>query len=201
MAKSTTRVTYDDIDVYGREDSTQAVFEYTDDLAVSNALICWLTSKIGDYIYQPQLGGILDRTLFKRMTQGRTNALREYFINAIESNFGGVISVENVIVDPDAEFQRYNIEISYRSLITGELNLVDFVTRPPVDVNSEEPVSVPYIGQNLDNFVKLKLPLMQGVIFKKDDITEKWNWGVYVLENLQETDYNFDYLFNLTKGP
>lgn len=194
------RIKYADIDLYGREDASGAIREYADDLAVSNAMVNWLTSKIGDYIYDPLLGGVLDQSLFKLMTQGKTEAIHDYFYNVITQNFGGVMTIDKIVVNPDFENLTYEIEISYVSTLTNEVNLVQFSTRPPQSKGFEDFTEVPYVNTNLTNFVNMKLPLLPGVMIVKDDTTGIWTWGPYRLVNLREEDPNFMTLLRLTRG-
>lgn len=194
------RIKYSDIDLYGREDAAGAIREYTDDLAVSNALVNWLTSKIGDYIYEPMLGGVLDQSLFKLMTQNKTEAVHNYFYDVISKNFGGVLVIDKIVVNPDFENYIYEIEVSYISKLTNEVNLVQFSTKPPQGKGFEDFTEVSYVDTNLLNFVKMKMPLLPGVMIVKDATTDVYTWGPYRLINLREEDPNFMTLLRLTRG-
>ena len=53
-----------DFDVYGRSSNTGGALIHKDDFAISNAIIFFLTSAKGDYLYSPNKGGVLSQLLF-----------------------------------------------------------------------------------------------------------------------------------------
>lgn len=198
-----TQVTFSDLDYQGREDATSAILVYEgvdQDKAVSNSMIAWLSSKAGDYIYQPTVGGPLDVIIMKLITQDKTEEVRNYFQNILDSNYGGVLEVDTIIVEPDITERQFNIEISYRSLLTNNNNLVLFSTKAPQGSNIPEFSDVPYIGQNLLNFVEQKLPVLPGVMMTFDEVNSVYQWGPYRFINLKNTDSNFNTILRLTQG-
>lgn len=195
MADTQTKI--QDIDIYGRSDAAGNPILHEQDLAVSNALVSWFTSKAGDYIYRPDLGGVLDRSVFKLMTADRNAALKKFFTDEINANFGGVLNLINVTVTPDSTARLYTIEISYISLLTNKTNLARFDTKPQ---ESKTPVvnflQIPFIGENLTNFAIAHSYDLRGKKMIFDDITGFWTWGPFQFINLRNEDYNFAALYN-----
>jgi hypothetical protein len=192
-----TDVVISDLDLYGRTDTSGSIRVHEQDMAISNAMIFFITSKIGDFIYQPTLGGVLDKTLFKLMTTQKTAELRKFFIQVISTNFGALINLNDVNVSPQNDTRTYLIEISYISKLTNNLNLVQFNTKQKVEPVTKNYVDVPYVGENLLNFVLVKLIDLPGVKMVYDDTSGLWTWGPFKFTELVPTQYNFYTIFNI----
>ena len=65
-----------DADAYGRENQDDTALTHLDDGAISMMLLTWLTSKKGDFLKYPEMGGILDNAVFKEMTEEKIEDLR-----------------------------------------------------------------------------------------------------------------------------
>lgn len=195
-------ITYVDADIYGRHDAAGNLIEHkTDDECVSNALVAWLTSDAGDYIYSPDIGGLLWRNLFKVMTPKRIEQLKQTISDTIANNFSDVLTVEsvNVIQDIQSGGRTYNIEILYKSLLSDNHIMVAFDTKPrPEPIQSY--LDVAYTGENAYTFVDLQLPFQKGLILQKNPDDGLFYWGKFKFTNLQATDPKFKSILDLTKS-
>lgn len=194
-------IVFHDLDIYGRTDAQGGILVHEQDKAIANALVAFLTSRGGDYIYQPSVGGVLDAIPFKLMTGERSKQLKSFFNSVITDKFGGVTRLESVNVVSNEVTKTYKIGIEYTSLLTNNKVLVNFNTKQkPADKVVTTFVDVPYTGDNLLNFVLLHLIELPGVPLKKDDSTGVWVWGSWRLINLQDTQPEFAEIFDLTRG-
>lgn len=199
---ATPQVKLQDLDIFARSDANGGLRVLEEDLAISNALVAWLSSKAGDYIYRPDLGGVLEIPLFKLMTPQRTKDLQNFFRSKIEENFGGVLSLDRVSVIPDNTTRTYNFIIEYTSLLTNKENLVNFNTsQKPKEAAIKTTVEVPFVNENLLNFVLVKKIDLPGIVMQQDPITNLWIWGPYIFTNLRNIDYNFQEIFDITREP
>jgi len=185
-----------DADCLGREGPDGGLREYTQDKAISNALMTWLSSKPGDFVYQPRVGGILVQLQFKLMSPDRIREATALLKSVISENFGKVIRVTECSVVPDKLTRTNRITINYISLLTNTQNTVIFDTRQ-VTQPIKEVVNVPYIGDNLMNFILVKLPDYPGILMTQDEVTGLWGWGPYVFTNLVNTDPAFQSYYNV----
>lgn len=198
---STTQTEIVDIDVYGRTDETGQLILHDQDYALSNALVFWLTSKAGDYIYHPELGGILDKYKFKVMRSTESLDITKDLTAAIETYFGTYISVQQVTVTPDNVNRTYGIQILYTSLLTQDPNQVNFTIRPPTTKNTfTQTYEIAYIGDNLINFVLTQLPNYGGQPVKFNNDTQQWTWGPFILINLTSTSPELSTIQALVTG-
>lgn len=194
-------ITYVDADIYGRHDAAGNLVEHrTDDLCVSNALVAWLTSDVGDYIYSPDIGGLLWKSLYKVMTPVKIKALKDTISETIAANFSDVLTVTAVNITQDNQSGRtYNIEILYKSLLSNQNIMVAFDTKPrPEPIQTY--LDVAYTGENAYTFTDLQLPFQKGLILQKNPDDGLYYWGKYRFTNLQPTDPKFKSILDLTKS-
>lgn len=181
-----------DIDVYGRTDNVGNLILHNQDYAISNCLVFWLTSKAGDYIYFPELGGPLERLKFKLMNLTTVTNLTTFLSNTINEYFGNVLTLQSVIVSPDNKKRILFVEVQYISKVTNDPNKVNFTIKKsdtPVTNNTRYPV--PYVGDNLVNFVLTQIVNYQGQKLTFSDSENNWIWGPFIFTNLNDSMEEF----------
>lgn len=186
-----------DLDVYGRSSQSGGALTHQNDFAISNAIIFYLTSQRGDYLYRNDLGGVLNELLFKLLTEDKAEKYASRITGEIESQFGGVISEVAVTVTPNFTDRYYEIEIFYISNRTQLSNQAVFYTRPKVSSEEINYIDVLFTDDNLLAFVTLQLDmgLKKPLIFNQTD--NKWYWNLFRLINFSKESSNFEEIYNL----
>lgn len=169
-----------DVDIYGREDSKGQPLVYYDEEAIKNALYLWLTSKKGDFIKNPSLGGIFDKSLFKNLNKKNLSLLKTRITVALEE-FTPAITILGLSVEPDYENRLWEINIQYKTALTNKAQALSIYTKDMSKRISLEYVEVDYLGDNLKNFCIIKKPEMKGSILEFDVERDRWKWGSYLL--------------------
>jgi len=187
---------YTDIDIFGREYTNGAPYEFFDEDAIKNALTLWLSSKKGEFLNEPDRGGILDRALFKNMDVGQSNKLRFAIRNALEEKFFPALQIRNISVLPDFTNRLWEISIDYVNPLTNALQSLSVFTK---DLSAKEDYTyenIEYIDDNLFNFVRVKRPSMQNRLLIYDSVQGYWRWGRYLMINLSVESPFFDQILS-----
>ena len=182
---------FEDFDIYGREKDDGQPYYFHDDEALGNALTLWLTSKRGDFIRDPEEGGILDHYLFKNMTNSSINQIQFMLTNAIYRKFSNSIQLNNLVIAPDRVSRTIEISIYYTSLVSNKQNTVTIYIDEFPDIVYYKYQDVEYVGETLYNFIVLKKPSMNGRRLTYNIEEESWTWGKYKFVNLTTTDSYF----------
>jgi hypothetical protein len=187
-----------DLDVYGRTSSSGGALIHSNDFAISNAIIFFLTSKRGDYLYRSSLGGVLDKLLFKLLDPIAASSYASELTNTLTSEFGALIQGIQASITPDYENRYYLIEVYYISNLSGESNLVNFYTKP----KSEVPITIVYQdvdfeGDNLLAFIAVQKESLgdEKLIFNPND--NYWYWGNFRFTNFSAQSSNFEEIFSI----
>lgn len=200
MATEQEKSVYMDLDVFGNENPDGSPKHYYDEDAIKNAFTSWIGSKKGDYIRRPEIGGIIDRLLFKTMDD-RTAALMSFAIqNAILNEFVPELELKELSVNPDYQNRLWEIYIKYGNPLSNNTESIAIYTKDLSNRESIDYVSVTYTGNNLYNFCETKLPSMSGILVVYDDNREKWVWGQYELTNFSSTDSRYSDILTLVNG-
>lgn len=186
---------YIDIDIYGRTNDSGSPVVHTGDDAVINAIVAWLTSKKGDYLYRPNLGGVLDSLMFKIPGNTKENALVKYEVSkTIEQEFAGLVTVEYFEVYPDSVNREWLVDLQVRSLLSGELRSLEIALEGSSvpDWTNKQWIDVIHEGENCLNFVMLLISQMEGKRLLYNSDCNKWTWGDFRFLNLTEADPLFE---------
>ena len=190
-----------DIDIFGATNADGSLVEHLESDAINSALICWLTSKKGDYIKNPTEGGILDSFNFKLLTDENISSLHFRLKNSIINFFSPSIKLIAIDLKPYYEERYLEITIKYSENITKSTNEVTLYVDAPTNIKSRQYEDVPYIEDNLKNFVLLKKPDMSKTKLVYNTEENSWIWGTYKFINFNQEASNFEeilYLCNLT---
>ena len=191
---------FEDFDIYGREKDDGQPYYFHDDEALGNALTLWLTSKKGDFIRDPEEGGILDHYLFKNMTADTINKIQFTLTNAIYKKFSNSIQLNNLEITPDRVSRTIEINIYYTSLVSNKQNIVTIYIDEFPTITYYKYQDVSYVEESLYNFVVLKKPSMQGRKLTYNVEQESWTWGKFKLVNLTTSDSYFSTILSYING-
>lgn len=178
-----------DVDLYGRQDTSGGPTSYQDDEAIRNAMLLWLSSSRGDFLYRPREGGPLTMLLFKPLISN-TEAYEFRLRESIQEAFGSYVQVKAVSITPDRVNYVWRITIATLSLLTGgPLNLQ--VNTPSQRPRLDQPSAtqnISYVGAQLLTWVQTTKPTYPAERLLYNEQTAQWYWGKYVFTELVETD-------------
>jgi len=200
MAEEQERKTFMDVDVYGNENSDGSPKQYFDEQAINNAFISWIGSKKGDYIRRPELGGVIDRLLFKNMDPSTAAKMTFAIQNAVINEFTPELTLEELSVNPDYINRMWKIDIKYRNTFSNRTESIAIYTKDLSLKESFDYISVEYIGNNLYSFCETKLASMSGQLIIYNDERSKWEWGQYSLDNFSTSDSRYSDILTLVNG-
>jgi hypothetical protein len=185
-----------DIDIYGREINTGAPKEHFEQEAVKNALTLWLTSKKGEFLYQPELGGILTPSIFKLMSDNNLDLLAFKIRNAINNSFFPSIQLTSLDLNPNYEQRMLEISIQYINPVSLREEAVLIYLNAPQPEKRWSYEEIAYVGENLRNFVLLKKPenIDKKLLYNSDGV---WVYGKYQLTNLTTEDAYFNEILEI----
>lgn len=200
MAEIINQISYVDLDVYGRSATQGGALLHKDDFAISNSIVFYLTSKRGNYLYQPEECGLLDSLLFKMMDEQFFSLYINKISKKLKSTYSNLITDINVNIYAlsDDNIKTIQIEVYYTSLLSNNPNQIIFYVKPKEPKLEINYVDIYFEGDNLLAFVLLK----------KEDVPEQnkliknisdgyWYWGIYRFINFTESSSNFEEIFNI----
>ncbi len=184
--------TYQDIDIYGELNPSGELKTYTGEDAVKNALQLWLSSKKGEYLLNPGLGGPLDAFSFKTMNEESLTILKFKLMSAIDTEFTPAIRLTNVLFNPDFQNRILEIILAYQIEDTGEQGEVTVFTNTQYSYKNFNYEDILEVGENLKSFFTIKKPSMTDKRLLFDNEGSFWKWGKYKLVNLTPFDPCFE---------
>lgn len=184
--------TYHDIDIYGELSLSGELKTYAGEDAVKNALQLWLSSKKGEYLLNPGLGGTLDAFSFKTMNEESLTILKFQLMSAIDTEFSPAIRLTNVLFNPDFQNRILEIILAYQIEDTGEQGEVTVFTNAQYSYRNFNYEDILEVGENLKSFFTIKKPSMTDKRLLFDNEGSFWKWGKYKLVNLTPFDPCFE---------
>ena len=184
--------TYQDIDIYGELNPNGELKTYAGKDAIKNALQLWLSSKKGEYLLNPGLGGPLDTFSFKTMNEESLTILRFQLMSAIDTEFTPAIRLTNVLFNPDFQNRILEIILAYQIEETGEQGEVTVFMNTQYSYRNFNYEEVTEVGENLKTFFTIKKPNMMDKRLLFDNEGSFWKWGKYKLVNLTPFDPCFE---------
>lgn len=192
-----TQIQVIDLDVYGRNNPGGGAMLHYDDVAISNAIVFYLTCNQGDYLYQPNSAGNLEQMTFKLMDNNTRIYHESNISNDLESAFGSLITNISVNIISHLEERYFEIEVYYTSIQTNQTNKAIFNIAPkntiPVTTNITD---IQFTGDNLLGFVLVKKDELSNPLIKSME-DGKWYWGAYRFVNFDENSNNFNDIYYL----
>lgn len=182
---------YQDIDMWGAENTQGGPLEYIGSDAIKNALQNWITSKRGDFLRNPGAGGALDFMAFKAMSPERLSTMKFQLLNSITNNFYPSIKVTNINFIPDYTNRILEIEIYYKIEAENIYDVVTIFTNTDYSINNFTYEEVTYVEDNLLEFFTKKKSDLPDKRLLYDNDGNFWKWGKYKLVNLTVTDSRF----------
>lgn len=167
------------------------------DEAISRALRNFLTSNPSDFI-KNESGGVINSAIFKNMNQTNFISIRFKIKNAIVNGFTPEISLSGIEIVPDYENRLFTINISFRSPFTGSTIQTNIFTKDLSDREREYSIiNIPYIGDNLINFSRMKKFQLQHQKLVIDQSDNKYYFGNYLLQNLTSSSAELNQVVNI----
>jgi phage baseplate assembly protein W len=183
-----------DLDLYGRTSTNGQPLVHSGDYAISNAIVLYLNSNRGDFLYQPNYGGAMAPFVFKNMTDKSTSKLKSNLERDLSGSFGKLVSGIEVEVTAEKENRILDVEVYYTSIESGQTNSAGFTVGEKTIRNAENDpwIRIRFTGDNLIAFMVMKKPDYPNSQMTFDSPEQKWVWGPYLFTNLSSTDPDFE---------
>jgi len=200
MSEIISQVSLADLDVYGRSSPQGGALVHYNDMAISNSIVFYLTSKRGSYLYKTSDGGLLDDLLFKLNNSEIISLYITKISKKLKDVFRNLIQDIKVKIysENDNSNRTINIEVYYTSIQTNQSNQLLFYLKPKQKELQISYTDVYFEGDNLLAFVVLKkedMPEEYNLIKNEED--GYWYWGTYRFINFNEDSQNFDQIFSI----
>ena len=201
MSELLNQISYKDLDVYGRSANEGGALVHSNDYAISNSIVFYLTSRKGSYLYRPTEGGILDEILFKLNNPETLIFYTNKIKKKLKDVYRGLINDIDVRISNIDEYtnRTLQVEVYYTSIETNESNTLSFYLKAkPTNVITQNYTDVNLEGDNLLAFVVLKkedMPENSTFIKSMDD--GLWYWNSYRFTNFSESSSNFHEIFGI----
>jgi hypothetical protein len=187
-----------DFDFYGRSATNGGPLFHRNDYAISNSIAFFLTLRRGSYLYNPNIGGVLEGLLFKRISPVEITSYENSVTRAINANYGALVSQVETRIFYNSEYTKRVIEVQvfYVSNQTNETNLLSVFVNSKKEAIGVTLIDVNLEGDNLIAFVNLQLTAVNQPLTYNATLGV-YSWGKYRLNNLKEGTETFDYIKNL----
>lgn len=194
------QVTFQDIDIYGREEASGKPYELFNEDAVKNALVLWITSKAGDFLLNPEAGGLLDRVLFKNMHGRSINLFTFALKNALYTEFFPAIRIIDFDIERDYQLKTLKISITYEISVSSSVQQLSFYTKDLIPIVEQKEQEVPYTDVNLQMFCIIRKPDMNNELLVYNEEEGSWRWGIYKFTNFSTEDSLYSEILEICNG-
>ena len=187
-----------DFDFYGRSATNGGPLFHRNDYAISNSIAFFLTLRRGSYLYNPNIGGVLEGLLFKRISPVEITSYENSVTRAINANYGALVSQVQTRIFYNSEYTKKIIEVQvfYVSNQTNETNVLSVFVNSKKEAIGVTLIDVNLEGDNLIAFVNLQLTAVNQPLTYNATLGV-YSWGGYRLNNLKQGTETFDYIKNL----
>jgi len=192
--------TYQDIDLYSRDNKDGTPVTYYAASAIKNAMNQWINSKRGEYLMNPFAGGALDNFAFKTLNPENFMTLKMRLMTALMNEFSPEVTIQALNIIPDYENRITEIEVVYSIPNEGTTDALSLFLNTKFSTNSFEYEEVLYIEDNLLEFVTIKKPSISSSRLIYDYDLNSWKWNKYKLVNLLPTDSKFTDILIVCNG-
>lgn len=197
---------YFDISTNGEEDDSGNPVIYLGKYAIQNAILKYLSSEAGEYLYLPSLGGVLETLIFTSMTPAVAKEIENTLRSELRTNFSDAISNIRVIANPIFETETWEVTISFTDRLNDNQISTIVVTLEDtenaqnkftqfIDINSE--------GDNLIEdiiYIQTNIEGMTDKILAYNFTEGLFYWGQYRLTNFSTSSPNFSQVLALING-
>ena len=184
---------YQDIDIFGSEYYSGAPKEYFDKEAIKNAITLWLMMSKREYLYDPDLGGVLNTDTFKNLTSESSDKLQFTLETEFKIYFGDMVDLKEIKITPNYTQRFVEVSVTYADLVNGgedNINIYPVQGNKQVEVSYEE---VALEEESLYNYVRIQKVNMQGQKLVYNTRENCWVWGNKLkLINLDFSDAYFE---------
>ena len=177
-----------DIDIYDRPNVIGETLAHVDANAVNNAIMLYLVSKKGSYVYKNDFGSPLDILEFKNLDLLAFSDYSQRIASQIENNFGRYISDVSVALVPNYDTRTIEVNFQYTSLLENTL-IKNSVVKKINSFKYQDQKS--YVEINLDsvnllNWLELELLNQPKSTLIYNPSIQSWVWSIYKLSTLGE---------------
>lgn len=165
--------------------------ELNQEEALQQALKLFVLSDEDDYIRSTS-PGLIKTFLFKQLSNRNKTQLIFRLKNTIINEFTPAIYLQSINVTQDPVKLLWKISITYISPYTGVPKKVDILVKDFSDRQREyQTIPINYTGVNLEQWARQKKIMMPDtkMLYNKD--TEKYSFGIYVLNDFYPGTSNF----------
>jgi hypothetical protein len=185
------------IDIYDRRDANGSPLKIEEGDAIANAMQTFLLSKSGDYINNPDLGGILDVYDFKGLNRNFVEDASR-ITSILNENFSDKAFVSNVGIIPDFPLRLITIEVTITIIKNREEKKFSIYRKADIKyIQEPNYIDIPYEGENLVNFIQGELLEQPKTPLFYNDKIEAWVWNNYKLVNLSNNSDELQFLIEL----
>lgn len=186
-----------DFDWNGRTDFKGSPLKVTNGDAITNAIQTYLQSRKGDYVNNPNLGGLLDTFNFRRL-KGNYVFEQSTISSELSSRFSGLASVRSVTITPNRALRYIEITVNIYIYKTQEERILSLFKKTEFNyVREVNYIEVDYSGENLVDFIQgslLEQP--KSPLYYNSDL-DCWVWNSFKLINLTNTSDELQYLIEM----
>jgi len=197
---------YFDIDIYGQENPDGSAIVVFDKYAIQNSILKFLASEAGEYLYVPQMGGILETFLFTSLTPAYAQEIETTLFSILRENFSDAISNIQVIANPLFETETWEITISFSDKLNDNQKSEIIISLEDTNVAQNKfstYIDITDTGDNLIESINYILANVTGMDEKmiSYNFTEGlFIWGNYRLTNFSVSSPNFADVIALING-
>lgn len=198
MSQEVQQVSYFDLDVYGRNSTGGGALVHSGDFAISNSIVFFLTLKKGTYIYNSNLGGVLEELLFKPISDEFLIKKSNIISNEIQNRYSNLIRDVRCTINYNYNNNSRILEVQvyYVSVLTNENNILYVYGNVKRNSLGISLIDVNLTDDNLIAFVTLnQLEVNSPLTFNQT--LNVYTWGNYRLNNLKEGTDTFNYIKNI----
>jgi len=186
-----------DFDWSGRTDLKGSPLRVENGDAIANAIQTYLQSRKGDYVNNPNLGGLLDNFNF-RLIKNEYVFEQNSILSDLSSRFSGLARVESVTIIPNRPLRITEITVNifiYKS--QKERSLTLFKKTEFNYVKVVDYIEVDYSGENLVDFIQGNLmDQPKAPLYYNSDL-DSWVWNSFKLINLTNSSDELQYLIEM----
>jgi len=179
-----------DIDIYDRKNNLGESLTYKDATAVNNAVLAYLVTKKGSYLYRPTFGSPLDILEFKNLDILQISNYSGRIAQIIQNNFSRYISNVIVTLNPNYETKTIEVTLQYLSLLANE-TITNTLIKRAYGFNyltEKKYVEVELEKENLIRWIEAEVMRQPKASLLYDSSVQSWVWNNYKLSKLGDAN-------------
>lgn len=179
-----------DVDIYGKKNYVGETLTFKDANAVNNAIMAYLVTKKGNYLYRPTYGSPLDILEFKNLDLLQFSNYGQRIAQNIQNTFSRYIRDVIVNLVPSYETRTIEVTLQYVSLL--ENRVIDTVLIKKVTgfkyENEKSYIDVPLEKENLIRWMETEVMRQPKNALIYVPTVQSWVWNNYKLSKLGDAN-------------